>query len=125
MIDAEDELDDEKLEQIRLEALSTIQRIIEENRDLTVKDIGDRVIVWDVSRLTDYDTNQLVERKPYANTPILLMNYESIVIETGSDYKGLHSFYNQIPPKTLDLVIWNSQLNKKFRTSSDFVKIRK
>jgi hypothetical protein len=89
------------------------------NKDHGTKEVGDVVLVWDSSRLTLVDNDEIVVN-PVIHT--LVSKNESIVIETGCRYNGDRIIGDRVYPKNLDLVIWCKKLNKKYRTSSDFVK---
>ncbi len=92
---------------------------INKEKDRGTKYVGDRVLVWDSSRLTDKETNT-VNRDELDHQ--ILSRYPSIVIEENCKYNGDVTIDNRVYPMNLDLVIWNKTLNKVFRTSSDFVK---
>lgn len=97
-----------------------VQEQIARNKDNTVKGVGDKIIIWDTSRLTYAESN-----KPCSD-PIehsIVNCYESIVIEASVRYNANITIGEKSYEKNLDLIVWNKTLNKKFRTSSDFVKL--
>lgn len=100
--------------------LTAINKFIEDNIDHRTKEIGDNVLVWDCSRLTDNESNKIEYQD---NVHTLLSNYPSIVIETGCKYTAEVKTLTGDFSKNLDLKIWNKNLNKVYRTSSEFVKI--
>lgn len=93
---------------------------IRNNEDRRNKTVGDQVIVWDCSRLTNAETGELDYEM---NTNSILSNYPSIVIEDRNKYVAVVKTFAGEFSKNLDLIVWNKTLNKKFRTSSDFVKL--
>lgn len=93
---------------------------IRNNEDRRNKTVGDQIIVWDCSRLTNAETGELDYE---INTSSILSNYPSIVIEDRNKYVAVVKTFAGEFSKNLDLIVWNKTLNKKFRTSSDFVKL--
>lgn len=94
---------------------------VKQNKDGKRKLIGDIVLVWDTSRMTDLYTGEV-------NTDILdhqiMTTYPSIVIEDNRRFNAdIVLSEDRVYPCNLDLVIWNKTLGKKFRTCSEFVKI--
>jgi len=122
--DNEDDIDQEEFKRISALAqkhtLKAIEKHIQANEDDRTKHIGDNVLVWDCSRLTDTETNEINREELVHKT---LGNYPSIVIETDLKFVSELNTLAGDFSKVLDLVIWNKNLNKKFRTSSDFVKL--
>lgn len=122
--DFEDEIDQEEFKRISNLAMAKTRKFVEaqiaKNQDNRTKTVGDRVLVWDGSRLTDFETSEIeyeptVHRTLSENPSIVIGDHNSYVVEL-STFAGDFS-------KNLDLIIWNKKLNKKFRTSSDFVKL--
>lgn len=93
---------------------------IKKHKDDSIKCVGDKVIMWDTSRLTDPETDEV-------NTDLLdhqiLCTYPSVVIEDNLKYNADIVLDDRIYPCNLDIKIWNKTLNKIFRTKSEFVKI--
>lgn len=93
---------------------------IKKNKDNTIKKVGDRVIMWDTSRLTEIDTLEV-------NTDLLdhqiLCKFPSIVIESSCRINADIHLGDRVYPCNLDIMIWNKTLGKKFYTKSEFVKI--
>jgi hypothetical protein len=76
--------------------------------------------VWDSSRLTYADTDEPVTDNFEER---ILANYPSIVIEDNVRYSATVRTLAGDFTKILDLKVWNKNLNKVYRTSSEFVKI--
>jgi hypothetical protein len=97
-----------------------INEIIKQNKDGKQKFVGDIVLVWDMSRLTEFDTGEV-------NTDImdhnLITRFPSIVIEDSLTFNADIVLDDRVYPCNLDIVIWNKTLGRKYRTSSNFVKI--
>lgn len=115
-----DEFDDQ-MESCRMSLIQHAKEKIKENKDGKLKYVGDIVLVWDTSRLTDLETNEM-------NTDNLdhqlIATYPSIVIADSQKYNAdIVLGEDRVYPCNLDLIVWNKTLGKKFRTSSDFVKI--
>jgi hypothetical protein len=93
---------------------------IKKNKDNSIKEIGDIVLMWDTSRLTDIETGEV-------NTDLLdhamLCTFPSIVIEHGLRINKDIVLDDRVYPCNLDIMIWNKTLDKKFYTKSEFVKI--
>jgi hypothetical protein len=109
-----------KLTVANSETKKAIDKIIKDNYDPRNKSVGDRVKVWDSSRLTNAETGR------YTTDHIeigILSNYESVVIEDGCKYEATKETLAGTFTVNLDLKIWNKNLNKVFRTSSEFVKL--
>jgi hypothetical protein len=123
MIDFEDDFADQdlsKLTKAKQEYIKAIDKVIAENFDPRTKTVGDRVAVWDTSRLTDIDTGKYVTDSFIER---FLADHESIVIADNVRHVAdLHTLAGDFS-KVLDLKIWNKDLNKVFLTSSDFVKL--
>jgi len=100
--------------------LQFVNETINKNHDGKTKAVGDRVLVWDSSRLTDLETGE-VNRDPLDHR--LLAHYKSIVIEDGCKYTATVTLNDNVYSKQLDIVIWNEVIGRKFRTSSDFTKL--
>lgn len=100
--------------------LDAINKKIAENFDSRTKHVGDKVIVWDSSRLTYFDTDLPVTDSKEA---MILANYPSIVIEDRQRYEAKLVTLVGNFTKILDLKVWNKNSNKVYRTSSEFVKI--
>jgi hypothetical protein len=89
--------------------LKKIQKIIRKNTDHTKMEIGDRVIPWDGSSLTDIDGNKYyVIDEPFISTKYW------IVVDN-----NLNILYNDY---IQDLIICNPITNQMFRISSAGVK---
>lgn len=124
-----DDFEEEDFDQIEFQKISEIrqrstqialQRFIDQNKDDRTKHVGDNVLIWDCSRLTNNETGKI----EYDDTiQKLLSNYPSIVIETGCKYTAEIKTFTGDFSKNLDLKVWNKNLNKVYRTSSDFVKL--
>jgi hypothetical protein len=99
------------LESIKM--LEELKKIREKNQDDRVKDIGDRVIVWDGSYNIDKNTS-----KHRSGIDILFQNH-GIVIQTNCGIKH----YEPIIEKTviLDLLI-KFETGEEVYTSSEMVK---
>ena len=94
---------------------------IKKNKDDSAKHIGDIVLVWDTSRLTEFGQDEV-------NTDELdhqlIAKFPSIVIAEDQKYnQDIVLGEDRVYPCNLDLIIWNKTLGKKYRTSSSFVKI--
>lgn len=100
--------------------LEAINKKIKDNFDPRTKSVGDRVLVWDSSRLTNFDTDQPVTDP---TEEMILSNYPSIVIDDRQRYEAKLTTFAGDFTKILDLKVWNKNLNKVYRTSSEFVKI--
>lgn len=97
-----------------------VQEQIAQNKDTSTKTVGDKIIIWDTSRLTYADSN-----KPCSD-PIehsIVNCYESIVIAENVRYNADVTIGDRVYEKNLDLIVWNKTLDKTFRTSSNFVKL--
>jgi hypothetical protein len=92
---------------------------VEKNKCDKVKELGDQILVWDTSRLTDVETGDIVQDE--LDLTIIVL-HPSIVVETQEKYTATLTLGNRNYDKVLDLKIWNKTLNKIYRTSSDFVK---
>lgn len=116
-----DDFADQDLSKLSVASTKTaIDKIIEENFDPRTKSVGDRVLVWDSSRLTNAETNR------YVNDHIeesILTKYESVVIEDGCKFDATKETLAGTFTVNLDLKVWNKTLNKVYRTSSKFVKL--
>jgi hypothetical protein len=99
-----------------------VEAYVAKNKDFTIKETGDKVIVWDTSRLTDVATDEyntdMLEHK-------LLCTYPSIVIAHGIRKNADITIDDRVYECNLDIIIWNKTLNKKYYTKSEFVKITK
>lgn len=120
----DDDIDQEEFKRIselaRKENEKQFKRLIEANTDRRTKHVGDNVRIWDCSRLTNLSTSEIeYDTKVHAT----LSNYPSIVIESENKYIAPLTTFAGDFSKVLDLIVWNKKLNRKFRTSSDFVKI--
>lgn len=113
-----------KINNIQDEAMEDFKNFvrdhIKKNKDKTLKSVGDRVLFWDISRLTDVKTNQ-VNRDLLDHQ--ILVNYPSIIIEDNVRYNQPVIMGNRQYDCNLDLIVWNKTLNMTFRTSSEFVRI--
>lgn len=112
-----DDLMDSSRMALRREAMEKIK----ENKDGKLKYVGDIVLVWDTSRMTELGHDEVntdhLDHK-------LITTYPSIVIEDNQKYNAdIVLGEDRVYKCNLDLVVWNKTLGKKFRTSSDFVKI--
>lgn len=97
-----------------------INEHIKKNKDNAIKEVGDNVLMWDTSRLTDVETDEVnVDELDHR----LMCMFPSIVIETNCKYDSTIVIGENKYTKTLDLIVWNKIVNKKFRTSSSFVKL--
>lgn len=100
--------------------LEHAKKTIKKNRSMTLRETGDRVMVWDTSRLMQYDINLNIS-EDFESSDIeewIICNNPSYVARTGEKFKST------VFGKTfiLDLIIFSPKLNKHFRTSSEFVK---
>lgn len=121
--DYQDDFADEdlsKLTKAGKETLEAINKKIEENFDPRTKEVGDKIKVWDSSRLTYADTDEPVTDELEES---ILANYSSIIIEDRIRYEAKVVTLAGDFTKVLDLKVWNKNLNKVYRTSSEFVKI--
>jgi hypothetical protein len=122
--DFEDEIDQEEFKRISRLALEKTRKLVQshiaKNQDNRIKTIGDKVLVWDCSRLTDVSTGEIDYDTSVHRT---LSENASIVIEDRNKYVAQLTTFAGDFSKNLDLIIWNKKLNKKFRTSSEFVKL--
>ena len=110
---------DEDFSKLQL-AGSSIRKIIKENHDPRTKAVGDRVLVWDMSRLTEAEIDTYVkDDKIYT----VLEKYHSIVVEDRCKYEATIETLGGVFTVNLDLKIWNKHLNKVYRTNSEFVKL--
>lgn len=112
--------DDNSAESVAKLFLRDVENRIAQNKDPRPKHVGDRVLVWDCSRLTDAKTDELcidpLEQK-------LMTQYPSIVIEDNVQFNQPINLGDRQYNCNLDLIVWNKTLNKVFRTSSEFVKL--
>jgi hypothetical protein len=120
----EDDFDQEEFERIskirQKKNLKTIQAIIAAHYDERTKTVGDKILVWDSSRLTDKKSGEMVYDHRIHS---ILSTFHSIVIEDQVKHNiEVNTLVGDFS-KNLDLVIWNKQLDRVFRTSSDFVKL--
>lgn len=100
--------------------LDAINKTIAENFDSRTKHVGDKVIVWDSSRLRYFDTDLPVTDN---KEEMILANYPSIVIDDSQRYDTKLVTLAGNFSKVLDLKVWNKTTNKVYRTSSEFVKL--
>lgn len=110
---------DDLLESSRIALAKDIIEHTKKNKDHGIKHVGDRVLVWDASRLTDVESGK-VNFDEFEHA--LLERFPSIVIENGCKFKADLVIGERVYPMNLDLIVWNKTLNKKFRTNSKFVK---
>lgn len=119
-----EEFDEQEFERIaklrQRKNLKSISEFIDANKDERNKTVGDKIFVWDSSRLTDYETGK-VEYDVKIHS--ILNNYPSIVIDDHRKFTSEVRTFAGDFTKNLDLVIWNKTLNRRFRTSSEFVKL--
>lgn len=116
-----DDFADQDLSKLSVASTKTaIDKIIEENFDPRTKTVGDRILVWDSSRLTNAETGRYVNDNVEES---ILANYPSVVIEDGCKFDATKETLAGTFTVNLDLIIWSKQLNKKYRTSSKFVKL--
>lgn len=99
--------------------LNGINKIIEDNTDQRTKTVGDRILVWDTSRLTNAETGKAAD--DFEDR--VLHDYPSIVIEDRIRFEAKLETLAGNFTKNLDLIVWSKSLNKKYRTSSEFVKL--
>jgi hypothetical protein len=116
----DDEFDD-LMEASRIALIRDAREKVKENKDGKQKYVGDIVLVWDTSRLHDHETGEpngdLLEHG-------LITKYPSIVVEEDQKFNAdIVLGEDRVYPCNLDIVIWNKTMGKKYRTSSDFVKI--
>jgi len=115
-----DDFADEDLSKLtKADALTAIDKVIADNTDPRTKTVGDRVLVWDTSRLTNAETGKRADDFEER----MVHKYESIVIEDRLRHEAKLSTLAGDFTKVLDLKIWNKNLNKVYLTSSDFVKL--
>lgn len=114
-----DEYDD-LLDSARQSFYNDVMDHVKKNKDNSIKKVGDKVIVWDTSRLRDGDTGEPNTDDLDHN---LLCHYPSIVIEEDCRINADIVLGDRTYPCTLDIMIWNKTLNKKFYTKSEFVKL--
>lgn len=115
----EDEYDDLMASSQMAFARDVVSKI-RENKDNTDKEVGDIVLVWDTSRMTDVQTNEV--NKDTLDHQIMA-NFPSIVIENGIKYNADIVIDDRVYPCNLDLIVWNKTMDRSFRTSSKFTKI--
>jgi hypothetical protein len=111
---------EEMIDADQLALLRDMSAVVKKNKDLGYKTVGDRVLVWDSSRLREVGSDEVnldeLDHK-------LLAKYASIVVETGCRYNAdIDLGEGRHYPLNLDLIIWNKTIGKKYRTSSNFVK---
>src|SRR5258708_38518570 len=88
--DGDDDINQEELKRIsalifaQKETLKSIEKHMAANEDHRAKHIGDQILVWDCSRLTDVETKEINYE---TNVHRTLGNYPSIVIETDNKYR--------------------------------------
>lgn len=92
------------------------QTEIRNNLNFIQRETGDRILIWDISRLIDMDTDDYYDFS-YGDQHVLVTE-PSYIAKVGERYKST-VFGTTF---TLDLVIYSPTLKKHFRTSSDFVK---
>lgn len=95
---------------------------INKNKDERTKHVGDQVLVWDTSRLTEFETDNPVDDLLDER---IITHHPSIVIETNCKYDATLYIGKRPYILNLDLKIWNKTLNRVYRTYSNFVKIIK
>ena len=115
----EEDFADEDMSKLTRANVKQIDKIIEENSDPRTKTVGDRVLVWDTSRLTNAETNKRADDFEER----MMHKYPSIVIEDRQRYEAKLTTLAGDFTKILDLKVWNKSLNKVYLTSSDFVKL--
>lgn len=118
----DDEYDD-LMESAQMSFARDVVATLKKNKDNSIKEVGDIVLVWDTSRMTDVDTGEV-------NTDILdhqiMATYPSIVVGENLTYNAdIVLGEDRVYPCNLDLIVWNKTLGKKFRTASKFTKITK
>jgi hypothetical protein len=121
--DFEDDFEDQDLSKLTVgdkKIVAAINKVIADNTDNRTKTVGDRILVWDTSRLTNAETGERVEDD---NEELVLTVYPSIVIEDRIRIEAKLTTLAGEFTKILDLKVWNKKLNKVYLTSSDFVKI--
>lgn len=114
-IEFEEEDVNQAMNLAKSETLKVVLRHIAANKDDRDKTVGDRVIIWDCSRLTDVETGKRVIDPLDIS---ILEKYYSVVLEEGLKFNTLG-----MVEKNLDLKVWSPIINKVYRTSSDFVKL--
>jgi hypothetical protein len=88
--------------------------------DTNTKEIGERVMIWDITGLTAVCNNSAflhTERDLE-----MIMNSECIVVSTNETYVSIPTIYGE-KAKILDLIVWNKETDRLLRTSSECVKI--
>lgn len=110
--------DEEKeIEEIK-ENLARLEQEIAENRDNRVKEVGDRIKVWDGSSLTDIHGNER-----YIIDPPFTVREYFIVVSTGQKEMVRDEIVDVVYEEIQDLVIVDPETEEKFRVSSEGVKI--
>lgn len=105
--------EDEDLFHKMLELKSKIQKKIDENMDEAPMEVGDRVIPWDGSSLTDMKGEKCyIVYEPFASTPywIIISNEENTEHDSGV------KVYKQ------DLIIAHPETKEKYRINKRGVK---
>jgi hypothetical protein len=87
------------------------------NSDPRIKEIGDRIKIWDFSSVTDCETNSLKTELHFTNIPYL------IVIETNLSKVFKFSISDFTHLYVRDLTVVDPKTNIKYWVSSDSVKI--
>lgn len=93
----------------RNKILKALEQAKAANYDSRTKTVGDRVKIW------DYSFAYVVED----DTPVKDLLDTCIVAADNQTYDSEFLGHR----KTLDLIVWNSKLQKHIRTSSEFVKL--
>jgi hypothetical protein len=92
------------------------EKQIKANYDCRVKEIGDRVIVWDSSGSCDLNGNLYYESENF-------FREEMIVIATNTDYQISIPYLGSTHDLDLDLILYCPSCNKTVRSNSDFCRI--
>lgn len=112
----QEEIDDQTMEEFK----KFVEDHIRKHKDNSVKVTGDRVLLWDTSRLTEVDSGE-INTDPLDHH--LLTMYPSIVIEDNVRFNQPIILGDRHYDCNLDLIVWNKTIGKVFRTNSEFVKI--
>lgn len=89
---------------------------IKANYDKRIKEIGDRVIVWDSSGSCDINGKLYFESENF-------FKQELIVIDNNIKYVITIPYLGQTHSLTLDLILFSPSTQKHVRSNSDFCRI--
>jgi hypothetical protein len=89
---------------------------IRANYDNRIKQIGDRVLIWDSSGSCDMSGKLYYECEEF-------FKQEMIIIDTNIKYSVNISYLDQIHNLSLDLILYSPSAEKTIRSNSEFCRI--